>query len=127
MFSYFFFSSCAIEIALHHSRVIKIPMCKSKICVTESGHISYSWPGESRILPQQELRARPVFNRFQTFFAIFYLSVTDRPTNKDRQKDRQTDRQADRACYDGAKKSKNAHLRLCVGLCVCPCPPLHNV
>ena len=37
-----FFSSCAIEIALHHSRVRNIPMCESKISVTECGQISYT-------------------------------------------------------------------------------------
>ena len=50
----FFSSSCALEKALHLSRVIKIPMCKCKISVTGCGHISYSWPGESRILPGGE-------------------------------------------------------------------------
>ena len=46
-----FFSSCAIEMALHHSRVRNNPMCECRISVTGCGHISYSWPGESRILP----------------------------------------------------------------------------
>ena len=46
-----FFNSCAIGIELHHSRVRNIPTCECKISVTGCGHISYSWPGESRILP----------------------------------------------------------------------------
>ena len=51
-----FFSSCAIETAIQHFRVIKIPMCKSKLSVTGCGHISYSWPGESRIMPKHDMR-----------------------------------------------------------------------
>ena len=46
-----FFGSCAIETALYPSSVIKVPVCKWKLSVTGCGHISYSWPGEARILP----------------------------------------------------------------------------
>ena len=45
------FSSCAIKIAFYHSKVRDIPICKCKISVTGCGHISYSMPGDSRIMP----------------------------------------------------------------------------
>ena len=70
------FSSCAIETALYHSRVIKIPLCKCKLSVTGCGHISYSWPGEARILP----KARYFFEEIEnyvitTFFHANAVSV----------------------------------------------------
>ena len=47
----FFFRLCIIEMVFNRSRVRYIPICKCKISVTGCRHISYSWPGESRILP----------------------------------------------------------------------------
>ena len=47
----FFFRSCTMESVLNHSRVKNIPVCKCIISVPRFGHVSYSWPGESRIVP----------------------------------------------------------------------------
>ena len=52
-----------MESVLNHYRVKNIPVCKCIISVTGFGHVSYSWPGESRIVPKRPLHKFAMNNK----------------------------------------------------------------